>query len=557
MECDFFWHLKTGEWIWQHKSLPSEDPFAYTTPEGYSERKHFILTSYWLSQIIYYLSYLAGGMTGIIFLRFIVVGLLIFLVLKRKAGDSILYECLLIIFIVFFLTRFSLERPHVYSFLFFPLILYLLDKIRDEDDSFDEKKKYLFLPLIMILWANMHGGYVLGQAVIVMYLVTEGLKFTHHSLKPLSKKIYIRLLLAGMLGILFSLANPNTYHAINILVSKTPATLNSYVIEYQTPFEDFQRGRYEMVLYWLLLVLTAIGMLVNTRKIDITELTLLAGTGYLSFTTIRYIPFFIIAAIPFIGKSLSKGSILKYVRIVIIVITIYSAIFFTWDERFNVYNISSNRWLHPSFPVYAADFIIQNNVKGNMYNFFDWGGYLIWRLAPERKVFIDGRANYPPILELSNRFINTADSESFAGLPYWKAILNTYNVSYIIHSLFDVSGEASPLLFALIQDNDWIPVFSYDRSMIFLRNSPENYQVLRDYAIPKDHFIDILIGACDFRIKTNPNDFRPYIARSDLYMFKGYYDEARKGYDKALKIAPFNPVLRNRLMIIEKITNTK
>ncbi len=471
-ECDFFWHLKTGEWIWQHKSLPSEDPFTYTTPEGYSERKHFVLTSYWLSQTIYYLSYLAGGTTGIIFLRFIIVVILIVLLLKRKAGDSILYACFLIIFLIILLNRFPIERPHVFSFLFFPLILYLLDKIRAEDDSSTKKKKYLLLPLLMILWSNMHGGFVLGQAIIILYLITEGLKFIHHSLKPLSKKVYMRLLLAGMLGILFSLANPNTYHAINILMSKTTAALSGYIIEYQSPFEDFQRSRYEMVLYWLLLFLTAIGILINIKKIDVTEVALLAGTGYFSFTTIRYIPFFIIAALPFIGKSLSKVSILKYVRIVIIVITVYAAVFFTLNIRFNVYNISSDRWIHPSFPVYAADFIIQNNIKGNMYNFFDWGGYLIWRLAPERKVFIDGRILYPPILELSNSIIDTANSESFAGLPYWKAILNAYNVSYIIHSLYDVSGKSLPLLYALLKDKDWIPVFSYDRSMIFVRNSP-------------------------------------------------------------------------------------
>ena len=60
-DADFFWHLKTGEWIWSHRELPGDDPFSYTSAATENMRKHFILTSYWLSQLTYYLFYRIAG----------------------------------------------------------------------------------------------------------------------------------------------------------------------------------------------------------------------------------------------------------------------------------------------------------------------------------------------------------------------------------------------------------------------------------------------------------------------------------------------------------------
>ena len=120
---DFFWHLKTGEWILQNGSLPSEDFFAHTSPKTYTKWQHFVLTSYWLSQVIYSLFHLAGGMNGIILFRFFIASMFIYVLLKRNQGDMIVYIALVMIFMVNLLSFFPLERPHVFSFLFFAILL--------------------------------------------------------------------------------------------------------------------------------------------------------------------------------------------------------------------------------------------------------------------------------------------------------------------------------------------------------------------------------------------------------------------------------------------------
>jgi hypothetical protein len=117
-----------------------------------------------------------------------------------------------------------------------------------------------------------------------------------------------------------------------------------------------------------------------------------------------------------------------------------------------------------------------------MYNYFDWGGYLIWRLAPERKVFIDGRTLYSHTY-LQSDLIDKADERRFEGMPAWKAALDEHDIQYTI------TPVSLPLVRALCEDRDWIPVFFRYNSVIFLRDRPENRKVIEKYSIDKGYFL--------------------------------------------------------------------
>ncbi|MBI4689358.1 MAG: hypothetical protein HY754_03690, partial [Nitrospirae bacterium] len=214
-DVDFFWHLSTGRWIIEHLALPADDPFNYTTPATSNPRKQLVLTSYWLSQIFYYGIYYVSGWGGFIILRFIILGSLIYFVYKR-ARDSdrtILFGFIAIAMIVF-ARLYRLERPQVFSFLFFAILLYLLDEMKRNSRAEDQQSSsvterqsdratvasadspppqadhrfmvrqahhdnpcqpepveghlftYCSLPLLMLIWANMHAGFIVGQGVI-------------------------------------------------------------------------------------------------------------------------------------------------------------------------------------------------------------------------------------------------------------------------------------------------------------------------------------------------------------------------------------------------------
>src|SRR5512138_2792550 len=74
---DFFWHLRTGEWIWQHRALPQEFLGAALAQGAPAETQRFTLTSYWLSQTALYLLHTAGGMQAIVALRLFLLGMLL------------------------------------------------------------------------------------------------------------------------------------------------------------------------------------------------------------------------------------------------------------------------------------------------------------------------------------------------------------------------------------------------------------------------------------------------------------------------------------------------
>jgi hypothetical protein len=404
----------------------------------------------------------------------------------------------------------------------------------------------------MLIWGNMHGGYVMGQAIIAMYLVMEGLKFLRPGmLSPIAPEAYRKLLLAGAAGIACAFINPNTYNAW-IVMMKLPSFMTSYSnIEYMSSLESFTRNNdYSILLYWCLLILTAFGVLVNAKKIDITEATLLAATGVFSFMQIRYIAFFLIAAIPSAGRLLSGNLVLPWARPVILTAAIFISLFFSRSEVDNIKNIGSGRWINESlFPVHASEFISSRKLTGNMYNNFTWGGYLIWKLGPERKVFIDGRAMYD-FTYAQSQLVDTANTRSIAGLPFWRSILTSYNIRYIIIPFYHShTGTMMPLVKALLREKDWVPVFIYFNSVVFVKDTPENRHVIAEarYSVKKEYFGESMLYMLDRQIKSSLPNATLHIAKGDVYFNMYRIKEAKEEYEKAEKIAPFNATAKDRL----------
>jgi hypothetical protein len=150
------------------------------------------------------------------------------------------------------------------------------------------------------------------------------------------------------------------------------------------------------------------------------------------------------------------------------------------EFRSNIATAQEGRWVNERlFPVKAADFILANKLQGNMYNDYGWGGYLIWRLGPERKVFSDGR-NLNSEALLHNYLIDTVQIKYDTNELVWKSLLHKYDINYIVTFSRTQSGQVTPLTNALLSDSEWVPVFSHraSRSVIFTRNIPDNYAVI-------------------------------------------------------------------------------
>lgn len=555
---DFFWHIATGKWILQNRTLPSDDPFSFTTPKDLELRDETILKGYWISQLLYYVSYLAAGYNGIIFLRvFIVLLLCLFLIKRRETELNMhLLSVLLSIFVIF--NFYALDRPQVFSFLFFAVLLYLIDVMKKRDDvSF---LHYLSIPLLLFIWANMHGGYILGQAVLSVYLITENLKARVSATGALTPGKLKRFSLVVILSLFSSLLNPLSYKTLlaTFQFMKT-SYFTQNIIEYSSTVEAFLRyNQYLILFYWLTALLTVIAFLyrIIQRRIDPADLLLTALFLYFSFTQVRYVAFFMIWSAPFLSSlfnALFREGFLRRSFITGSTLLILSLEIYTSGQVVhNLIHFGDRKWISPIYPSEIVRFIKAEGIKGNMYNFYGWGGYLIWELGPERKVFVDGRGLHSKVFATWEVLEQGIDEPKIGGRPYWRAILDTYNVKYVLLPISFKDGLLHPLVIKLLYERDWVPVFLMGNSILFVKDVPENRSVIYKYSIPKDTFIDDMIANIDWQIERD-GSITLFISKGELYLLKNDLGSAEQSFRRVLKYSPFNTIARDRLRLIKSI----
>jgi hypothetical protein len=173
---DFWWHLKTGELIIQQGGLLQTDPFAFTSDEVVSSREAGILKGYWAWQVIVGGLYALLGFEGVFILNFITIAAVAMVILyemRRQQVDLIIALPLLTLGLLVFSSIYALERPQIVSFLFAIILLAMLTRVRDGDSL------GLSLPLLMAVWANFHGGFLVGDLILICFAAGIVIQYRH------------------------------------------------------------------------------------------------------------------------------------------------------------------------------------------------------------------------------------------------------------------------------------------------------------------------------------------------------------------------------------------
>ncbi|HEV2444394.1 MAG TPA: hypothetical protein VGS58_00670, partial [Candidatus Sulfopaludibacter sp.] len=164
---DFWWHLKTGQYLVERRALPVPDPFAFTTTRahdaypGESATRYFNLTHEWLAQAVMYLVYAAGGFAGVVLWRAAMLaafcGAAGWLAYRRCGGY---YRALVATFAAAGVAAgFASDRPFLFTFVLLAATIAILEVGRP----------LWLLPPIFLLWANCHGGFFLGWVTVAAY----------------------------------------------------------------------------------------------------------------------------------------------------------------------------------------------------------------------------------------------------------------------------------------------------------------------------------------------------------------------------------------------------
>lgn len=453
---DLFARLAVGKLVVETGQVTVHDPFSYTP------KKPEWIDHEWGAGVVFYAVASVAGQKGLLILKALLMfGTLVFMYLRarRATGQppSLMYHLLLVgaLHLGFLATI----RAQTLTFFLFSAWLYLLERARDGD-----WRHAWFIPVSGLIWANLHGGFLAGLGLIILFTVGQWLQRGNVGR-------FVALALGTGLTSLINPYGPKYWSYLLDATTMTRANIGEWapvnLLGLEPVFFGFQ----------FLVVLTGAALLSKASKKELpdygTLLTLIV-TAALGLRVMRHTTFFIIASAPFVWTWMSSlvqrwaaqpgRSEAIQARLTPLVQASYYGLSRGLLLVWAVLMLSSTPFrivLFPMFPVRAVDFIAQNNLKGNLLIPFNFGAYAIWRLYPDCLVAMDGR--YETVYEDSTY---QAVQNFFAGGKGAREFLEQFP-----HDIILLSPRNDGMETNLSQRTDWTVAYEDPRARVYVRAS--------------------------------------------------------------------------------------
>jgi len=463
-ESDSFYHLKTGQVIWETGVVPTRDIFSYTAPGAPW------VTHEWLAEAILYGIFALAGYWGVMAFVACLGGatyLLLYLFVRRRgAGQIVSVMTLLILGSLTF--KLWIPRPQTFGFLGLAGLLYLLERYR----TTAERRYLWFAVLVIWFWANMHASFVLGLGVILWSFLSELWKR-----RSVDRPLLWAFFAAGLLAFV----NPNGASVYTYLLAIQPTAAALSVAEWK-PIQAFLDQPDSLLLILEIIFCSFIVIRQALRRgkdIDLTMAGLFLGAAAAPFVSIRYIGYWPMLASGAFALAVSDllSERRKKFRPDVLVALAGAVLLLAAVARYP--SFPRDYYVDYAVPVRAVDFIEGTSLRGPFFNLYNSGGYLIWRLWPSEKVFIDGRSEVyagRPVEELLDI---VGDLPGGVELRDEKYHVNAMILQYYPLSLVD---SILPLVRRLKADG-WPLVYWDDAALIFVRAVPENQTVIERYGL--------------------------------------------------------------------------
>jgi len=448
---DFFWHLRTGQLIWETRSIPRQDPFSYTV-QGRSWIAHE-----WLTEALLFGVYSLAGQRGLILAFALLITCTFILVYLQCEGRPWLAAFVVLLAALTSAISWGV-RPQMLSLFLSALFLYILHKGR----------RLWLLPPLMALWVNLHGGYLLGLALFCPYIIGQAATY----LRERKRKDYDHLRQLSLVFLLSGVATLINPHGWRILFYPF-ATLGSqamqtYIIEWFSP--DFHQAQFQPLA--ILILLTWLTLSLSKASVHPKDMLFLLVFGYAALRSARNVPLFAVVAAPILSNQLAslwegswfqkrlsqKGKSSPNLRLRALNWFLLLLILSAGSLKVALSLKENESFQRQTFPVAAVDYLEEAGLQGNIYNQYRWGGYLIWRLYPEERVFIDGRADV-----YGDAFIEEY-LEVYQVRQGWRDILEKYEVELVL------IDRGSALATLLDEDGDWQEAYEDELAVVYTRH---------------------------------------------------------------------------------------
>ncbi len=462
-DTDIWLHLMTGRHTLETRALTVPDPFCYTsglTSAGYpgeARTRYFNLTHEWLAQILIYLVHTATGFPGLVLLRAVL--LIVFcslagLIVRWRTGGF--YRSLAAAIAAGAVAiNFQQSRPFLVTFVFLAVTMTIL-----------ERRRWMWaLVPVFIFWANCHGGYFMGWAMVGAYCGEALIQ----RLRKQPVQGERQLWLVAVASFLASAINPNGFRVIEIMMYYRGSPLQSSNLEWQYP-AFWEPSGYSLVLFGALAAL-----LISWRRTRPVDWILYFVFGAASLMAVRNTILMGLVGAVLLGTYLpawkrAVPAAVEFACAGLLVLAIALA-----ARGGGAFQLRAAEWL---LPVQAADFLKAHNVTGRMFNTYENGGYLVWRLWPAQRDFIDPRGLSEEAYADYNRILYYAPSN---GGKSSEELLAKYGIQVLVLDGFDrFSGRIHTLAAALavVNQTEWKLVQADDRSIVYMRRPPPGVQPL-------------------------------------------------------------------------------
>lgn len=491
-DSDMGWHLATGRWAVEHRQIPRTDVLSFT-----SAGKEWTYPPF--AGVLLYLIYGAVGYAGLSWFCALACLAVVAYLVRRGELASALLAMLAIGSIA---TR-TAARADLFTTVFFALSLGELSAYQR-----GMRCRLWLLPVTMLLWVNLHPGFIAGLAAMGAYLLIElsDLLFAERRQTALLRlgRVWPWLAACGAA----TLVNPwgaKIYAAsLNLagVAGSAPGKVNSNIaiaefmgvpISTHLLFQLIDVRHPQFGFTWLLLLAVVLaGLFFWKRQVGAGLVVLVAL--YAALNHVRYSALFAITIAilgPILFEKFFSGRSNVSVRKTTpslqqapSSIAILLMVFFCAVALLHITDLVSNRTyvvFNPDlrfgagasswFPARAAAFISRQQLPGNIFEDYELGGYAAWSLGPKYPDFIDGRGDRLSsdlALEQFNLYGEDPDSQG------WQSEADRWNLNILLVSTAGLRGLRNLDPYKFCQSTSWRPIYMDDVSLVFLRNTPLN-----------------------------------------------------------------------------------
>ncbi len=489
LDDDTFWHLATGRFIVQNGYVPSVDVFGFVTSGS------IWIPFEWGWDVITYYIYNLGGFYTLSIFRTLAVIASFFIILYVLWKNNIsLSTCIIFSGLLVFglLGRFSI-RPQIISYLFFIILIFFLYRFKY---NFKVKKSFVWnLPLLFLLWANMHMGVLLGLLVFVLFVISDETEYFFIAKKSKteeekSKNKY--LLYAFVFSVISLLVNPHFFETYLYALRHSQMQMLESINEWKSPFSS--ASYYYVKIYMFFLFSGVIIFYYSFKKKEIFPALLYAVIGIYSVQSLRFISDFMViifiywvlaAGLLFEKFSLNNllnkpaAKIILTVCLIFLTVKAYDDTIYK-DYLGNYFRETGMDVNEKFFPKAMIDFIGKENIDkigSKPFNNLKIGGYFIWNF-PQSKNFIDSRNLNDSIYSMYKNI----DLKR----PGFEKMIENLGIDYVIYStpyltINPVEIRQNIVSYLTMAGDKWKLVYWDDRSFLFVKNIPAFENIIKEY----------------------------------------------------------------------------